>query len=215
MTAEQENKVNEVLETVSEYLQPTTRVAVFKNIKINKSFRQSTKVSSISRFLEKARKNNLRSPKASTNNRRSPRALDESEHQWRLPKTSTPISYDLHLISNIHTGDLNVDGEISIKLKVLETTNRLTLHSKNISIEVLTLFDAADKEVTISNYSLYTPTEILTVYLISEVSPNSEFTLKVKYQFVMYDPPNTDMVGFYRTSYLTDAGTRRFVVNLF
>lgn len=184
VTSEHENKMNEVLTTVAGYLQPTTRDAVSKNININKSFRQSTKVASISSFL--------------------------GEIGWRLPKTSTPISYDLHLISNIHTGALAVSGDVSIKLKVLETTDRLTLHSKNIAIEDLKLFDAADNELTILGHSLYEPTEILIIHLTDQAAPNTELTLKVQYRFTMYNPPTDDMVGFYRTSYLTSVGTRRF-----
>lgn len=180
----------EVLENTSKYLQPTTEQTVLSNIQLNKRFKRNMKVETIKSFLDDP---------------------DEPRHVWRLPKTSTPISYDLHLITNIHTGDLPVVGEVSIRIKILETTDKIMLHSKSITITELKLFNIINVEVPNVNFTLYEPTEILAVNLDSNATKDTIFTTKIKYGFRMYDPPTDLMVGFYRTSYETVHGNKRFV----
>lgn len=134
--------------------------------------------------------------------------LDDTEHNWRLPKSSVPSSYDLHLISNVHSGDLSVSGDVSIKLKVIETTDRLTLHSRNLTIDELTLLEADGiNEIAIINFNLYTPTDMLTIYLRDNLTSGSELVLNVKYRFTMNDSPT--QTGFYRTSYLSNSNETR------
>lgn len=134
------------------------------------------------------------------------------EHSWRLPKTSSPISYELHLASNIHSGSLAVQSEVVIKLKTDAKTDRLTLHSRSLVIEELRLFsDDGINEVPIDKYSLYTPTDMLTIYLPAEVDAGIEFILHVKYRFNMNSEPFTGLYlsGLYRTSYNNEEGQTR------
>lgn len=183
----------QVLSLRSDSLKPETSAAVLQSINSNKDFQESPKTALLINYVtEYVRK------------------LEEDEHYWRLPRNSEPTSYDLHLVSNVHTGSLAVNGEVEIKLKVLLQTNRLTLHSRDLNIQNLNLFDASgDNEITIERYSLYAPTETLTVYLMQDLNPNTEFTLKIKYSFTMNEPPT--FLGLYRTSYVDSNGARKFV----
>lgn len=187
-----------ILSEFSTELQSTTSIEVVKAINKNKQWRASSKVNEIKDFVSKYLKD-----------------LKENESNLRLPRTSAPISYDLHLKTNVHTGDLAVDGEVIIRLRIVETTNALTLHSRSLNIEELKLFQADGlNEVGIINYSLYSPTDMLTIYLLEDARVGTELVLRVKYGCNMNDkppPPGLYQSGFYLTSYIAANGTKRFV----
>lgn len=174
-------------------LEPATREIVLKNVDKNFNFQRSEPISAIKSYLGGFL-----------------RKVTGTEHNLRLPKTSAPISYDLHLRSNV-IGE-SVVGEVSIKIKVLEMTDKLTLHARKLYFEELKLFDASGvDEVEISMYSLYPPTDMLTIYLAEEVAPNTELVLKVLYKFYIYD--FGAMTGFYLNPFFNDGegeeGVRR------
>lgn len=191
MSSDHVEKTMKALSELSDFLQPTTKEIVLKNLDYNKNFQQSSKIEQIDVFISNYLK-----------------TLKDLEHNWKLPRTSIPISYDLHLKSNIHSGSLAVEGEVTIRLRVVERTDAITLHSRNLNIKDLKVF-AADgfTEVPIIKFSLYEPTDMLTVYLAEETAADLELNLVVSYQFTMNDSPV--QTGFYRTSYISSAGTRR------
>jgi aminopeptidase N len=195
VTPEHEAKILQVLSSLSETLQPTTRASVVEAISKNKQWRSSQKVPAIKAFITKHMDD-----------------LKSSEHNLRLPRTSAPISYDLHLKTNVHVGELAVDGEVLIKLRVLEPTSVLTLHARSLNVEELQLFRADGvTEVGIINYSLYSPTDMLTIYMVDEVSTGTELELRVKYECSMNDTPGLYLTGFYITSYESSDGATRYV----
>ena len=99
-----------------------------------------------------------------------------NEHTYRLPKTSLPISYNIYLKSSVYSGSLfSDDGELSIKVKIAETTDHLILHSRELNIENLRVLDADDViEVPIINYRLYASTDNLTIYLVESAPVETE-----------------------------------------
>jgi aminopeptidase N len=161
----------------------------------NKQWRSSRKVPAINNFITKHMND-----------------LKASEHNLRLPRKSAPISYDLHLKTNVHVGELAVDGEVVIKLRILESTSVLTLHARSLSIEKLQLFQVdGNTEVGIINYSLYSLTDMLTIYMVDEASTGTELELRVKYECSMNDTPGLYLTGFYITSYEAADGATRYV----
>lgn len=134
--------------------------------------------------------------------------LDESEHNLRLPKSSIPIRYNLHLQTNIHDGELLTSGDVSVHIRILETTDRLTLHSRNQTILELSLL-AADEitQINVQSYSLYSATDMLTIYLQNALAPGTDCFLKIRYSFDMRE----SSPGFYRTSYNTENGAVRYL----
>lgn len=191
VSVEHEKKIYQVLASLALVLRASTFEAVQKNINYNRDFQSSLKTSAIKSFFQDFFSK-----------------LEGSEHNWRLPGNSAPISYDLHLKTNIHYGGLEVEGEVSIKLKVLEKSEKLTLHSRDLRIKELKLFDASgSNEVEVLSFSLYSPTDMLTISLAEDASPGTELTLHVKYTFNINDKP--DMTGFYLSSYINEANERR------
>lgn len=188
--------MQELLTQFSGSLKPTTMQTILKNINSNKEWQSSSRVQVVKDFFVKYLN-----------------TLKESEHNWRLPKTSAPISYELNLKSHIYSGSSLVEGEVSIRLHVTMTTDHLTLHSRSININNLRLLQADGvTEVTIINFSLYTPTDMLTIYLVDDVASGTEFVLNIKYTFNMNLSPS--QTGFYRTSYKNSDNLTRFVIGL-
>jgi aminopeptidase N len=193
VTPEHEAKILQALTILSNEVKPTTRDSVVKSINKNKLWQASAKVTEIKNFIAKHMND-----------------LKQKEHNLRLPKTSAPVSYDLHLKTNVHSGDLAVDGEVIIKLEILETTNILTLHSRNLNIQELKIFKADGvSEVGIISYSLYSPTDMLTIYLAEDANVGTEFIFRAIYKCNMNDKP--DKTGFYRSSYVAADKTTRYV----
>lgn len=180
--------MHQVLDTLSSKLQAMTRESVVKNINYNKEFQKSSRVSTIKSFVQDYFMK-----------------IQEAEHNWRLPKTSKPISYDLHLRSEIHVIDTILSGDADINIRIQEKTDRITLHAKFMYIQELSVFTGDGvEEVTIINFSLYEPTDMLTVYLMDHAEPGSEIILKIKFSSFMNDV--TLNTGFYYTSYQSDDG---------
>lgn len=186
-----EEKMKQVLTSLSPLLKANTAETVKKNINYNKNFQRGVKTSAIKSYLQDYLSK-----------------LEGSEHNWRLPETSVPISYNLHLKTNIHIDDLSVEGEVSINLKVLKSTDKLTLHSRNLKINELKLFEvSSSNEVDVLSFSLYAPTDMLTIYLAEDATVGVELLLNVKFNFDINTKP--DMTGFYRTSYVNEENENR------
>ncbi|XP_054725825.1 aminopeptidase N [Anastrepha obliqua] len=51
----------------------------------------------------------------------------------RLPNTTYPLHYYLHIISNIHREEFEYVGNVTIEIAIRESTNEIVLHAKNLS----------------------------------------------------------------------------------
>lgn len=131
---------------------------------------------------------------------------DASENQLRLPKTSEPRHYKLHLDArNIPSGDRAFTGDIEIQLVINEPTDRITIHSKTQVINDLHVLRGTT-ELELIEYHLYPAADTLTIYFVDYVLPNDELTVHISY--------STDLLlsatGFYQTSYFIN-GEQRFL----
>ena len=188
VTANHETKMLEILSILNEKLHPGTTESIEKIINDNKNFQTSFKFQTKQKFAEELQ--------------------EGEEHNWRLPKNSIPIRYDLNLKSTIHTSSLVVDGVVNIRVKIIEKTDKLTLHARNLNIDQILLFNADSRaEIGVVRFSLYAPTDMLTIYLTEEIEADKELFIMVDYNFEMNN--QADMTGFYRTSYFDDNNVRR------
>ncbi|XP_043071150.1 puromycin-sensitive aminopeptidase-like protein isoform X2 [Drosophila grimshawi] len=71
-----------------------------------------------------------------------------SRQSLRLPNDTYPLSYQLHISSNIHLGDLSFSGNATIDIEIRRSTNEIVLHAKNLSdIQItLRLLDSVNHE---------------------------------------------------------------------
>ncbi|KFB41554.1 AGAP004809-PA-like protein [Anopheles sinensis] len=136
-------------------------------------------------------------------------AVDET---YRLPKTSVPLHYDLHLRTEIHRNERTFTGSVAIKLQVLETTDKLVLHNRGLSIltaKVSSLPNGVEGAPTLigdATFSLDTRVEHLT-FTSPTILQTGFYLLEVTFEGRL----TTNDDGFYVSSYVTDAGERRYL----
>lgn len=82
---------------------------------------------------------------------------DAFEEQHRLPSSSVPQYYKLHIDArNIHDGSTDFKGEVEIEVLVMEPTEHIMFHSKEQVIEDLKVFYKNGSAAPLLDHSLYT-----------------------------------------------------------
>src|SRR5690349_13931880 len=62
-------------------------------------------------------------------------SAQEIDEEFKLPNTTKPENYDVVITTNMLTDTKEFSGVVFIKIKVLETTREVFLHSRNHTIE--------------------------------------------------------------------------------
>lgn len=127
---------------------------------------------------------------------------DQSNGYYRLPNNSHPISYDLWIMTDIHKGDLKFNGRVKIQIKIIEESETITMHSRDIIIDTVDLYD---KTENLNKSSLEFRNEKLQDFLVISLPPflnvNDEIMLDISY----YGNMSNEMSGLYATSYQNEA----------
>ena len=131
----------------------------------------------------------------------SPLAIDDQP--WKLPKTSKPISYDLHLNTDIHTGSLAFSGNVRIKIEILEATFALSLHNDGLEVTDVKVIDKSGNELK-NSYKMdgYFKITLESAFFLSR----REYTLDITFKGQL----RTGTSGFYRTYYQVESNTTRY-----
>jgi aminopeptidase N len=135
-------------------------------------------------------------------------AADEDDSS-RLPKTSIPLSYDITLWTNVHSGAREFNGKVSIIIDVLEETDKITLHnhglvvqSENVKLVAYNSEEDGD-EFTIET-SEDTSKDFFHITTASKIEIG-RYRIEISYKGQL----GLDMNGFYRSSYRTSEGVTR------
>lgn len=128
---------------------------------------------------------------------------DEVATGYRLPNDSIPLRYDLWLKTDVEKEVFEFSGSVKIHIKIVEPTQQITLHYRQIVIDNVDLLTAA-KAVVKSNLTFdFEPTfEFLRVYLPDAMSQNDEIILDISYRGELLD----NGAGFYRANYTRTDG---------
>lgn len=126
----------------------------------------------------------------------------------RLPKTSIPLSYDLHLTTNVDTSVRAYSGVVKIAIKVTEETKVITLHNHELNIDSVRLLDSASTEIP-TTHSLDAANDFLLIDSGSKSLIVDELlTVEVEFNGLL----QLGTSGFYRSSYRV-GNVLRFVVS--
>uniref|UniRef100_A0A182K7R1 Aminopeptidase N n=1 Tax=Anopheles christyi TaxID=43041 RepID=A0A182K7R1_9DIPT len=134
------------------------------------------------------------------------------DERYRLPKTSVPIHYDLHLRTDIHRNERTFSGSVGIQLQVVETTDKLVLHNRGLvisSAKVSSLpngVNGAPSLIGDAQYATDTTFEHITFTSPTILQPGT-YLLEVVFEGRL--ATNDD--GFYVSSYVADNGERRYL----
>ncbi|XP_043485217.1 aminopeptidase Q-like [Leptopilina heterotoma] len=119
-------------------------------------------------------------------------------NRYRLPDNVIPQSYKLFLNPDITAKVGTFNGNVSIKIDVLSTTNNITLHASNLTVDIAhtTLKNGIDEFLPISQRMVLS-TEFLIINFIDDLNPGA-YELNLKFKGYIHDH---QLYGFFRSSY--------------
>ena len=184
-----------VINKLSSKLQANIKTVVMTNMNDNKQWQLSEKFTTIDSFIGNAL-----------------HKLQDDENKLRLGQKSMPNSYNLVLQTNVNDGTRMYIGDVSIELTIMENTETIMLHSKQQNIIDLEIFETDGvTPVPLIKYSLYSLTDLLTIYFLNEAVAGSVYILKISYSAEL----GLSNAGFYRTEYNINGQTRYLAATQF
>jgi hypothetical protein len=132
--------------------------------------------------------------------------LTRPYNSWRLPTFAKPIDYTLRiacsdcfvLISNSST--ITFNGQVSIRINILNTTQYLILHAKNLNIIEAKLTNGDNSTANITYLPEY---EMIYLYFGPSTLDIGEITLLINYTGIINEQ---DQTGFYREIFWKSIG---------
>lgn len=130
-----------------------------------------------------------------------------TKFNYRLPNDTIPTRYDINIVTNVHTGDFNFSGIVTIVVEILQDTKSITLHQRQLTITSIELTDNQANTFDLHPYEYDTVTEFLKITPLNNVTltKNKTFFLKIQYNGELRE----DQKGFYRSSYKDDSGNTK------
>jgi len=127
-----------------------------------------------------------------------PVAESFNDRSFRLPNNTEPVSYNIRLSTDIHRGIFGFQGEVTLNIRALQTTNSITLHSRQTIIERIDLFNPNGTlyEANVP-FTYDSVVEFLVIPVERELEADQELTIEISYQGFL----RTELMGFFRQSY--------------
>lgn len=105
-------------------------------------------------------------------------------------------------------GNFSVSGYISIVVDVLASSSNVTLHIKDILVKDVSVEEALGHKYGIDRLELVEEFDFLVIYLQEPLQMGRQHVLRMRFISQLSD----GLHGFYRSQYLADDGTVRYVV---
>jgi aminopeptidase N len=142
-------------------------------------------------------------------NNSSPSEANEIYSEFRLPQTSWPSSYDLHLtIRNIDKKDFT--GFVKINTTVTANTEKIILHYRELNIENVKVFNNNNQRVNYYNLNLNSTLEFIEIDFGVELN-QGDYRIEIYYSGKLRGPSS----GVYVDTYNIDSETRSLVTTQF
>ncbi|KAK4881205.1 hypothetical protein RN001_004524 [Aquatica leii] len=119
---------------------------------------------------------------------------------YRLPTAIKPEYYDLEIITYISEDSYSFSGRVMIKVKCLEETNQIILHSKNLTIhksKVIVQDTLEKKSFKPTNIDFDEEKDFLIITVGNNLLTSQSYNLFIAYDGILDD--NLD--GYYKSSY--------------
>ncbi|CAD6995180.1 unnamed protein product [Ceratitis capitata] len=98
----------------------------------------------------------------------------------RLPNTTYPLSYHLHIVSYVHREEFQYNGNITIEILVRESTNEIVLHAKNLTVTAISMREL-NTHVTLDDLT-YTYNERANFLIIHPIENYQAFEAGQRYR---------------------------------
>lgn len=112
---------------------------------------------------------------------------------YRLSDDVIPLSYELKMIPDLKT--FTFSGEAEIKVRVNNPTNKIELHSKELTIKDSKVMRG--NRLIISDHKVDEQNELYVIQTQQSLTVGMEYVLEFEFEGVL----NDNMKGFYRSSY--------------
>lgn len=126
---------------------------------------------------------------------------------FRLPNQTMPISYDLQISLNYDASSepVTYEGEVEIVISVKSTTSEITLNCKNLTVEVIYMFEK-DSLLTVEvyNWQINTQNEQLNIFIDKKLNINILYVLSIEFRGTIGE----DINGFYKSKYYDQKGNK-------
>ena len=137
------------------------------------------------------------------------RKSNEETEPWknvRLPSSLKPELYTIRLEPNLDT--FSVQGDVTINVGVLQATNVIILHAKDMDIHadsVSVRFNSI--ELSVSRIFTYSDNDFYVISLGDQIQSGNTVQISMRFNYTLRD----DLVGFYKSSYTNDNGEERYL----
>ena len=121
----------------------------------------------------------------------------------RLPTTIKPLTYDIHMHPDLVK--FKFSGSVEIKFEVLEPSDFIVFHVKDLTVDRPTVKDAEGQGLQVVKYLENKEHEQAYVRLASQLGQHKQYRLLLTFHAELLNA----MTGFYRSSYKTAAGVER------
>ncbi|CAG9864092.1 unnamed protein product [Phyllotreta striolata] len=130
------------------------------------------------------------------------RAAKPRAEYWKLPNDTEPISYDLTLFPNLTSNAF--EGVINITIAVSGSRRDVVLHSKDLIVSNVTLFDDSRESYRIVNVEKFEEFDVLVITTKRLITPG------IYYLFIEFESNfSKSNKGFYLSTYKRRDGTIR------
>ncbi|XP_068219694.1 glutamyl aminopeptidase-like [Palaemon carinicauda] len=127
------------------------------------------------------------------------------EREYRIPRSTIPIHYDLFLHPDLETG--RFEGKNTITIGVTAPINYLVVHVKQMNVTKTVLKDGLTEElINVTDAFEYEPNEFWVVRPKDTLQPQN-YSLYLEFEGSL----DGSIVGLYRSSYTTKDGEKRSI----
>jgi aminopeptidase N len=134
--------------------------------------------------------------------------FNSSALSFRLPNNTVPIHYDISLLTDIHVGNFDFFGTVTIDLRVVEQTETITVHYRQSTVSSIDLLNINGQLIESNvDYEQIEEVEFLVIKPRTRLIVFNQYKVVIRYRAVL----RTDDYGFYRASYLNEEGKRIWV----
>lgn len=134
-------------------------------------------------------------------------SIKRATRNYRLPRSISPISYDLRLIPYLFNDKFTFDGEVKILFNVTETCKNITLHAVDLNMTEFNVrpSDSSTQQIlAIDKTHFDQAKQFFIVELKDELTRGNLYEVYIKYSGRL----NDQLQGFYRSSYKSGNKTR-------
>lgn len=127
-------------------------------------------------------------------------------YNYRLPNNTIPKFYNVSLVTRVDQNKFDFSGVVRIELLVLENSQKIVLHARQLTVVSMKLTDSFGRDVSIS-HDYDNVGEFLNILTSESLKAGEKYILEIAYVGEL----RNDRSGFYRSSYENEEGGKTYV----